>query len=351
MPSAYVNDPALPARDLLQIEPDERTSRDLDAGALTRVSRRLYISTNLVDHRPLYSGMAFDGHTSLSVLSSPTPLSPKPPMTVFADVPLLLLQAYLHGEGSISLGSRTWRVQASRPVLMHAPAGSVIRLSGGASGSRACITAISDARRLLESFGLQEQDLASEQRELVLGGGTGGTVIMDTPPRDAFGLIRDLAYARADGEWHVVQSWGRLVQVFADALRACKRHEDLALNAKPIGHRDFEIARRARDALSDRYADAPRAQALARQLGTNATTLRKAFRAAHGCTMEEFINDCRITEAQRLLADTTLAICEVALKVGYVHQSSLSSSFRDATGLTPREYRRRTQRPGARRVS
>lgn len=65
----------------------------------------------------------------------------------------------------------------------------------------------------------------------------------------------------------------------------------------------------------------------------------------------EYINACRLRAAAELLAGTDGKIVEIALESGFDNLSYFSRKFREQTGLTPAEYRRRLRAgapPGSR---
>ncbi len=66
----------------------------------------------------------------------------------------------------------------------------------------------------------------------------------------------------------------------------------------------------------------------------------REFKRTIGLSPHAYVIRCRIEEARRLLRATRLPIAEVALRVGFGSQSSLTSAFRRFTGLTPAVFRR-----------
>lgn len=70
------------------------------------------------------------------------------------------------------------------------------------------------------------------------------------------------------------------------------------------------------------------------------TKLKSCFRQVHGCTITEYIQQRRISQAEQLLISTDLAIGQVAQAVGYQKASRFSELFRKRTGLLPVEYRK-----------
>ena len=62
------------------------------------------------------------------------------------------------------------------------------------------------------------------------------------------------------------------------------------------------------------------------------------FKHTVGASPYRYVLQERIYEAQRLLAAGRMAICEVALSVGFSDQSHFSGAFRKMTGTTPKRY-------------
>lgn len=76
--------------------------------------------------------------------------------------------------------------------------------------------------------------------------------------------------------------------------------------------------------------------------GISQPYLSRLFRQHCGRTYNEFLTDLRIEEAKKLLAGgKDILIGEVAEQVGFNGQFYFSKVFKDATGLTPRDYRNR----------
>ena len=76
----------------------------------------------------------------------------------------------------------------------------------------------------------------------------------------------------------------------------------------------------------------------------SARKLQTAFKEYHGCTITEYIQQRRMSQAETLLAKTDLSIGQVAQSVGYTSASRFAELFRKSTGLLPLEYRRMSKR-------
>ena len=82
---------------------------------------------------------------------------------------------------------------------------------------------------------------------------------------------------------------------------------------------------------------------VARQCGQSLRQLQRRFQAAFGITPQEFLLKTRILAAMGLLEQTTLSTSEIAARCGFVDASGLALHFRKRTGLTPREFRLKSQ--------
>ncbi len=79
---------------------------------------------------------------------------------------------------------------------------------------------------------------------------------------------------------------------------------------------------------------------LARQAGMSQTKLTSLFKRVYGTTISEYIRSLRINLAKEMLADDNGKIETIAHTVGYRFLGNFSAAFKDATGLTPKAYRK-----------
>ncbi len=54
-----------------------------------------------------------------------------------------------------------------------------------------------------------------------------------------------------------------------------------------------------------------------------ASTLKRCFKGVYGVTIHQFIKECRLNEAKRLLHETDESILQIANAVGYENGSKL----------------------------
>ncbi len=63
------------------------------------------------------------------------------------------------------------------------------------------------------------------------------------------------------------------------------------------------------------------------------------FKQATRITPHQYVIQCRIERAKELLLQNDLAIADVALRLGFSHQSHLSRHFKRLVGVTPKQFR------------
>lgn len=68
--------------------------------------------------------------------------------------------------------------------------------------------------------------------------------------------------------------------------------------------------------------------------------LQTVFKDHYGCTITEYIQQRRMSQAESLLSNTDMSISQVASGVGYHSASRFSELFRKSTGISPHEYRK-----------
>ena len=79
---------------------------------------------------------------------------------------------------------------------------------------------------------------------------------------------------------------------------------------------------------------------LCRELNLTPNYLSRLFRETTGMTLQNYIKQVRIQEAQRLLRYSSRPVTLIAHDTGYNTLSYFSSVFKEATGMTPFAYRK-----------
>ena len=92
--------------------------------------------------------------------------------------------------------------------------------------------------------------------------------------------------------------------------------------------------------LSDHYASDIPLERLTQIACMGTTKLKTCFKKYYDCTITEYIQQRRMSQAEYLLAYTELTVGQVAQTVGYSTSSRFAELFRKSTGLLPLEYRK-----------
>jgi len=80
-------------------------------------------------------------------------------------------------------------------------------------------------------------------------------------------------------------------------------------------------------------------RAVANHLGIHPVHLARAFRRYFHLSPSQYVGRCRIWQARKLLVNSTLALAEIAIEVGFSDQSHLTNAFKRETAMTPAAYR------------
>lgn len=97
----------------------------------------------------------------------------------------------------------------------------------------------------------------------------------------------------------------------------------------------------AKDIIISHYQDMPSLHDLSMMVGTNECTLKKVFKQEFGTTVFQFLFDHRMRLAAHYLLDTSMAINDIGMRLGYDYQSHFCTAFKRKYGVNPMEFRLR----------
>lgn len=106
------------------------------------------------------------------------------------------------------------------------------------------------------------------------------------------------------------------------------------------GHGDQEILR-AQELIESRFADSINMKDLARKVGISPRHFIRRFKKATDETPLSYLQQIRIERAKDYLETTLETVNEITQVIGYENSSSFRKLFKEATGLSPSEYRTR----------
>ncbi|MFG1813348.1 AraC family transcriptional regulator [Kribbella sp. NPDC049174] len=129
-----------------------------------------------------------------------------------------------------------------------------------------------------------------------------------------------------------------LVRFWIDLLELLAPTGDTAGPGTPSWLAKACTAMRAEENL---HGGVPRLLELA---GVSPAHLSRSMRATYGVTPTDFVTDVRLEHAASLLAATNDPVAAIATRCGFTSQSYFTRRFTAAHHLSPREFRRRSQR-------
>ena len=145
----------------------------------------------------------------------------------------------------------------------------------------------------------------------------------------------------------------RLQEMHRLATGALPRRDLLAMNAleevllrcdmlpRPGAPRLDPRVQAAMDSLCRRLGDPVSFETVAAECGLSASRLSHLFREQSGQTLTQFLEQQRVSRACQLLDFTTRSITAIAAEVGYENPFYFTLRFKQQTGYSPREYRKR----------
>ena len=82
---------------------------------------------------------------------------------------------------------------------------------------------------------------------------------------------------------------------------------------------------------------------MAASAGVSKTEVLRCFHKTLQTTPYSYVMEVRLSKATDLLAQTGLSVGEIASRTGFNQQSYFGKRFKEKTGMTPLEYRKRTR--------
>lgn len=108
----------------------------------------------------------------------------------------------------------------------------------------------------------------------------------------------------------------------------------------PVNTADIPVAlSKALNELEKNFADPMSPSSLARHGGLTLSRFARLVKRVFGITPSQLITKTRLAAASRLLRETDRSIADIALDCGFFDHSAFTRAFRQATGMTPTQFR------------
>lgn len=153
-------------------------------------------------------------------------------------------------------------------------------------------------------------------------------------------VIQLLEIMRAGEEFYLEEAKGVLLSLLAEVARMNRSEEEE--NVEERGKITNMISR-SLDYISQYYMEDIRIGDLAARCHISETHFRRVFTAYMQMSPLEYINKVRIQAACEILKKTDESISDIAYKCGFTTNSTFNRNFRQFTGMSPVEWRKRPE--------
>lgn len=118
---------------------------------------------------------------------------------------------------------------------------------------------------------------------------------------------------------------------------------DAAVKRAPSSPASRKYVKEMKAYIEGHFAEPLTTRDVSQAVYLSANYANQLFANECGCTIYEYVTQCRIREAKKLLAKTDKQIVLIAELVGYNGKTNFYLSFKRNVGITPTEYRRQMQ--------
>lgn len=139
-----------------------------------------------------------------------------------------------------------------------------------------------------------------------------------------------------------IQHLSKLLFALVDNLTAVTFEKETGL---PEGYSEAPVAipivQKAVSYIDSHYNETIRLEHVAAYVGLNPSYLSTIFKRELKINFSNYLTQKRIEEACKLLLRSNHSLSDIASEVGFENQSYFSQIFRDHTGMSPKEYRKK----------
>ena len=157
--------------------------------------------------------------------------------------------------------------------------------------------------------------------------------IMDGMNHDVAYTLSDIYIRKADKCTSVNEMIDMLGEMFVDFS---ERMKEIRKNNATSIH-----IRKCIDYIYKHLSDKLTVVSVAEHLKIDPTYLSKLFIKETGTSFRRYIINTKISVAKNMIMNSELSFLEISLSLGFSSQSAFISSFRQVTGYTPKEFRKK----------
>lgn len=154
-----------------------------------------------------------------------------------------------------------------------------------------------------------------------------------------FGEYREMGIAEFESFIENLTSKSTLDEYF---LRWCERFEDELQRCKT--QKNQALVEQVKQVVEHQYANPNLClQFLADEVRLSASYVSKLFKECEGVSVSDYVQERRMREVVRQLAETEIPVKEIASSVGFTNENYFYTVFKKVHGMTPNEYRKRSR--------
>lgn len=151
-------------------------------------------------------------------------------------------------------------------------------------------------------------------------------------------LLFEIENYRGDGAAAALFYEAKITEAVALAVDNQKKQTEK--NVHPLSQDDTERLKNVAEYIADHYAfDIPLSR-LANIACMSESKLKNCFKRQFGCSVTQYIQGKRMSQAEHLLINTDFTMGQIAQMIGYTTSSRFAELFKKNTGILPIEYRK-----------
>ena len=155
-------------------------------------------------------------------------------------------------------------------------------------------------------------------------------------------LLFEIENYRGEGMAAALFYEAKVTEAIALVVDAWKRQSQK--RERPLSAEDAAGLRDVVGYIADHYAFDLPLERLASIARMSESKLKTCFKRQFGCTVTQYIQGRRMSQAEHLLIDTDFTMGQIAQMIGYTTSSRFAELFKKSTGILPIEYRRIARR-------
>ena len=155
-------------------------------------------------------------------------------------------------------------------------------------------------------------------------------------------LLFEIENYRGEGAAAALFYEAKVTEAVALVVDAWKRQSQK--RERPLSAEDTESLQNVISYIADHYAFDLPLERLANIACMSETKLKSCFKRQFGCSVTQYIQARRMSQAEHLLIDTDFTMGQIAQMIGYTNSSRFAELFKKSTGILPIEYRKIARR-------